>query len=435
MEVKMEQGKRLGYLGIGLVLLVLSLTVPTRADEISELKKLLNEQAKVLQQLQERITHLEARQRLKERSLTEKIQEVAEQKQAPIQTLPDSIEWIEKIKWSGDFRYRHDTIDDDSGSTTRDRNRIRARLKMEAEVNDEWDAVFRLATGSSDSPTSTNHTLGDSSDDSFSSKEIWLDQAFANYHPESMPGLNLLAGKMSNPFYRVGKNQVIYDGDISPEGGAAMYKWDMDDSTSAQLTGAAFWLSERSTDADTSIFGIQGLLKRELDCGSRILGGVSYYDFGNIKGKALTSIGSKGNSTTGGIYSNDYDVLEGFSEYSFMLGEVPAAIYGSYVRNMVASNSGDTAWIVGARYNKAKDPGSWEATYDYRDVQRDAVVGGLNDSDFIGGGADGNGHVFGFNYQLAKNVQAGVLYYLNEKNMSTSEDDYQLLQANLVFKF
>jgi hypothetical protein len=420
---------------MGLLLLLSILAEGVRADEISELKQLLNEQTKKLQEMQERLTQLEARQRLKERSLTEKIEEVADRKQAPAPALPDSIKWIDKIKWSGDFRYRHDTIDDDSGSTTRDRNRIRARLKMEAEVNDEWDAIFRLASGSSDSPTSTNHTLGDSSDDSFSSKEIWLDQAYANYHPESMPGLNLLAGKMSNPFYLVGKNQVIFDTDVSPEGGAATYKWNLDDSTSAQVIGGAFWLRERSTDADTSIFGAQGLLRHELDGGSHILGGVSYYDFGNIKGKTLAGISSNGNSTTGGIYNNDYDVLEGFSEYGFMIGEVPAAIYGSYVRNMVASNSGDTAWIVGARYNKAKDPGSWELSYNYRDVQRDAVVGGLNDSDFIGGGADGNGHVFGFNYQLAKNVQAGVLYHLSEKNASTSEDDYQLLQANLVFKF
>jgi len=429
----MKKRRKLVFLGMGLMLLVSSMTVTAKADEISELKQLLNEQAKKLQELQERIAQLEARQKLKEQSLTEKIEKVAEQKQTP--TLPDSIKWIDKIKWSGDFRYRHDTIDDDSGSTTRDRNRIRARLKMEAEVNDEWDAIFRLATGSSDSPTSTNHTLGDSSDDSFSSKEIWLDQAYASYRPKSIPDLNIMAGKMGNPFYMVAKNQLIYDGDVSPEGGAVTYEWTLDCSTIAQLTGGAFWLSERSTDADTSIFGIQGLLKRELNGDSHILGGVSYYDFGNIKGKTLAGIGSNGNSTTGGIYDNDYDILEGFSEYGFMIGEVPAAIYGSYLRNMVAVNSGDTAWIVGTRYNEAKDLGSWEVSYNYRDVQRDAVVGGLNDSDFIGGGTDGNGHVFGFKYQLAKNVQAGVKYYLSEKNNSTSEDDYQLLQADLIFKF
>ena len=434
----MKKVKRIVFFGIGLLLLVSILAEETRADEISELKELLSEQTQKLREMQERLSQLEARQRLKERSLTEKIEEVAEKKQAP--ALPDSFKWLENIKWSGDFRYRHDSIDDDTSTTTRDRNRIRARLKMEAKVNDEWDTIFRLASGSSDSPTSTNQTLGDSDADSFSSKEIWLDQAYADYHPGSMPGLNIMAGKMSNPFYLVGKNQIIFDTDVSPEGGAATYQWNMDDSTSAQLTGGAYWLSERSTNADTSIFGIQGLLKHKLSHDSHILGGVSYYDFGNIKGKTLAGVSSEGNTTTpvagtSGIFANDYNVLEGFGEYGFMIGEVPAAVFGSYVNNMAASNSEDSAWIIGTKYNKAKEPGSWEVSYNYRDVEKDAVVGGLSDSDFIGGGTDGKGHVFGFNYQLAKNVQAGVLYYVAEKNASTSEDDYKLLQGNLVFKF
>jgi len=63
------------------------------------------------------------------------------------------------------------------------------------------------------------------------------------------------------------------------------------------------------------------------------------------------------------------------------------------------------------------------------------VVGGLCDSDFVGGGTDGKGHVLGFTYQLAKNVQAGLSYFMNEKNASSTRDDYKLLQADLVFKF
>jgi hypothetical protein len=388
--------------------------------------------------MQERVDQLEARQRLKERSLTKKIEQVqekAEKKEAS--ALPDSIKWIENIKWSGDLRYRHESIDDDTATTTRDRNRIRARLKMEAVVNDEWDAIFRLASGSSDSPTSTNHTLGDSSagDDAFSSKDIWLDWAYADYHPEAMPGLNILAGKMSNPFYKVGKNQLIFDGDLSPEGGAATYAWNLNDSTSAKLTGGAYWLSERSTDADASIFGIQGLLKHKLTKDNHILGGASYYGFGNIQGKTLAGVSSKGNSTTGGVYDNDYDILEGFGEYGFKIGKVPAAVFGSYVNNTGASNSEDTAWIIGVKYNKAKEPGSWEISYNYRDVEKDAVVGGLNDSDFIGGGTDGKGHVVGFKYQVSKNVQAALHYFMNEKNVSSTGDDYGLLQADLIFKF
>lgn len=404
-----------------------------RADEIAELKQQLAEQAKLLQQMQQRIEQLESQQQQTDAQIEAKVSEAVDEKQ--VGALPDSIKWVENIKWSGDLRYRHETIDDDTASTDRDRNRIRARLKLEAKINDEWDAIFRLASGSSDSPTSTNQTLGDSASDSFSSKEIWLDWAYASYHPVWKPGLNILLGKMANPFYRVGKNQLIFDGDLSPEGGAATYAWNLNPSTSATVTGGGFWVRERSTDADTSIFGIQGLLKHKLSNNSHILGGVSYYDFGNIKGKSLSGISSKGNTTSGGLYVSDYDILEGFGEYGFKIGSAPVAVFGSYVQNVNASTSDDTAWLIGAKYNKAKEQGSWEMSYNYRDVEKDAVVGGLNDSDFIGGGTDGKGHVFGFKYQLAKNIQAALHYFLNEKTGNSPTDDYKMLQADLIFKF
>ena len=332
------------------VLLLFAWQAPiVKAEEIAGLKQQLAQQAKLLQQMQQRLEQLEASQKAQEQKVDEKISKAVESKQ--IEALPDSLKWAENIKWSVDLRYRHESIDDDTATTKRDRNRIRARLKMNAKINDEWDAILRLASGSSDSPTSTNQTLGDSSSDSFSSKGIWLDWAYADYHPESMPGLNVLLGKMVNPFYKVGKNQLIFDGDLSPEGGAATYAWNLNDSTSAKLTGGAFWLRERSTDADTSIFGIQGLLKHKLSKDSHLLGGVGFYDFGNIKGKSLSGISAKGNTTSGGLYVNDYDILEGFGEYGFKIGNVPAAVFGNYVNNTGASTSQDTAWLIGAKYN------------------------------------------------------------------------------------
>jgi len=432
-------------MGSLLIFILFSAAFADDADEIAELKKQVTE-------LMRRIEQLEAKQQQQDREMETRITKVVEEKQEQqnkqmeakitevvetrqLDGLPDSIKWIENVKFSGDFRYRHESIDDDTGTTQRDRNRIRARLRMDAKVNDEWDVVMRLAGGSSDSPTSTNQTLGDSASDSFSSKEIWLDWAYADYHPESVSGLNVLLGKMGNPFYVVGKNQVIFDSDLSPEGGSATYAWNLDESTTAKAAGGAYWVRERSTDADTSIFGIQGLLEHKLFNDNHILGGVSYYDFGNIKGNSLSGISAKGNTTSGGLYVNDYDILEGFGEYGFKIDGVPAALFGTYINNTAARTSHDKAWLIGAKYNKSREPGTWEVSYNYRDVEKDAVVGGLNDSDFIGGGTDGKGHVLGFKYQVAKNLQAVLHYFMNEKNASGTEDDYKLIQADLVFKF
>jgi len=402
------------------------------ADEVAQLKEQLTEQSKLLGQMQEKLEQMEADQAKQKSLAAAQVAPVSEGTDELV--LPEGLKWIENITWGGDLRYRHESIDDDTKSTDRDRHRIRARLKMKAKVNDEWDAIFRLASGSSDSPTSTNQTLGDSASDSFSSKEIWLDWAYADYHPACIEGLNVLLGKMGNPFYRVGKNQLIFDGDLSPEGGAATYEWDFAESTSAKLAGGAYWVSERSTDADTSIFGAQGMVKHTFS-DSHVLGGVSYYDFGNIEGQSLSGVSAKGNTLSNGVFANDYDIVEAFGEYGFAIADIPVAVYGSYVNNTAASSSQDTGWLVGAKLNKAKKPGSWEASYNYRDVEADAVVGGINDSDFIGGGTDGTGHVLGFKYQLAKHVQAAVHYFLNEKNASSTEDDFRLLQADLVLKF
>ena len=167
-----------------------------KADEISNLKEQVSE-------LQNRITQLEARQKLKERSFTEKIDEVAKQKTEQV-ALPDSLEWLENVKISGDLRYRHESIDEQSSGDWKsgvNRNRLRARLGLDAKVNDEWDLGFRIATGGGD-PVSTNQDL----DKSFSEKDIWFDRVFFTWHPAAMEGFDLVGGKMPNPFYTVGHN-------------------------------------------------------------------------------------------------------------------------------------------------------------------------------------------------------------------------------------
>lgn len=404
-----------------------------KADELSDLKQQMADQAKLLKQMQQQLERLEAAQKTQDQQVDAKITKAVEARQ--IESVPDSMKWTENIKWSGDFRYRHETIDDESKTTQRDRNRIRARLKMEAKVNDEWDAIFRIATGSTDSPTSTNHTLGDSAGDGFSSRQLWLDWAYAKYHPDAIPGLDIMAGKMGNPFFRVAKHQLMVDGDVSPEGGAAIYGWDLDNSTKATVTAGGYWVREREADADTSLFGVQGYLKHNFNDDSHLLAGASYYDFGNIQGQQLGGIDPKGNSTTNGAYDSDFDLFEAFGEYGFKVCSTPVAVYGTYIKNVDCFNDEDTAWMLGCKLNKAKAPGTWEASYNYRDIEANAVVGGLNDSDFIGGGTDGRGHVLGFKYQLAKNVQGALKYFISEKNVSTTKDDFKMLQADVIVKF
>jgi hypothetical protein len=412
-----------------------------RADDVNELKSQLAEQQKVLVEMQQRLEQLEANQKVQEQKVDEKITKAVESKQA---TVPESLKWAEKIKLSGDFRYRHESIDaEKSGDNLpgTNRNRIRARLGVDVKINDEWDLGFRLATGAAD-PASTNQSL----ENGFQKKDIWLDLAYFNWHPKKIERLNVYGGKMPLPFYRAGNNQLIWDDDVNPEGLAAKYVIPLGKSDNLYINGGGFWLKADEGDAGgAAVWGLQSYLKHDFEDKNYLLGGLSLYAFGDIKGKEglFKSSGtgsSKFGNTMNGLgttaspftYENNYDVLEGFAEYGFTAADLPVSVYGSYVKN-TAATSGDSGWLIGTTLNKAKEPGSWELGYNYRDVQKDAVVGVLTDSDFIGGGTDGKGHMFCGKYQLTKNIQAALTYFLAQRG--DADDDYRRLMADLVFKF
>lgn len=185
-------------------------------------------------------------------------------------------EWTSRIKISGDFRFRDEgryfnpnnelafvdvnTINANGGYNTgsnnsnlppilnssKDRNvlRIRARLAVTAEINDEWSATFRLASGSDSSPVSTNQTLGGF----FSKKSIWLDQAYVKYEP--FDGNSLVLGRMPNPFVHT---EMVWDDDINPDGAALKLSHDFTRTgLGLHATGAAFSIDFSGDAAPTT---------------------------------------------------------------------------------------------------------------------------------------------------------------------------------------
>ncbi|MGD0597961.1 MAG: putative porin [Sedimentisphaerales bacterium] len=411
----------------GCLLLSLVFACSVKADEISDMKKQLAD-------LQARIDQMEAQQK---KVVAEEVNKAVEQKQA---ALPDSIKWAENMKISGDLRYRYEGIDSQSNGkwgSSINRNRLRARIGLYDKINDEVDVGFRLASGSSSDPVSTNQT----EQDAFSKKSIWLDQAYFDWHPKDITGFDFIGGKMPRPFYRVGDNQLIWDDDLNPEGLAAKYELPISDSLKAYINGGGFWVGhpDTATAQDTSLWGIQGYLKNTFEDKSYLLGGMSYYTYGNIKGQSdVTKLwkGSSsffGNTSVAGTYKYGYDIVEGFAEYGTKVADYPVAVFGSYAHNTAAPSDKSDGWLIGTTFNKAKDPGSWQIGYDYRDLDSDAVVGQFNDSDFDNGGTNAKGHRFNFTYQLAKNFQAGLTYFLDENK--TTDDKYRRLQADLLFKF
>ncbi len=324
---------------------------------------------------------------------------------------------------SGDLRYRHEMIDRE-GSDVRNRHRVRARIGMSGEVNENLTIHARLATGSSD-PVSTNQTL----DGAFGSKGIYFDRAYLDWKTAGS-SLRILAGKMKNPFFRPGKSQLFWDSDLNPEGLALQTATSLDATAVLFANAGGFWVDERSSGDDSILISGQVGVRT-----ARLTAGVGYFSYSETQGKSFFFDPGDccGNSSADGTtYEFGYREIQGFFEVSLPAGPLPLLVYGDYAKNTDPSHN-NTAYLAGFKYGKAKKPGSWEIIYNYRKVEKDAVLGAFCDSDFCGGGTDGKGHVFGLGIAAAKNTAFVATYFHNTAHLD-SEQGYQRLQVDFKAK-
>jgi hypothetical protein len=109
----------------------------------------------------------------------------------------------------GDFRFRYEIENQEFKDNPRDRQRIRARIGAKYNLNN-LEVGIRLATGAG-AIQSPHQTLGDN--ETTDNAEFGLDKAYLKYKFGSS---TLTLGKNSINMWR--QNEVLMDGDYSPEG-------------------------------------------------------------------------------------------------------------------------------------------------------------------------------------------------------------------------
>jgi hypothetical protein len=103
-----------------------------------------------------------------------------------------------------------------------DRNRIRLRLRAGVLMDLEDGLTFgiRLATGETNTPTSTNQTLGvanNAQGSNFSKYAIWLDRAFVRYElANNSTSFVANLGRFDNPFFT--PSELVWDEDLGWDG-------------------------------------------------------------------------------------------------------------------------------------------------------------------------------------------------------------------------
>lgn len=334
--------------------------------------------------------------------------------------------WANDIKLKGDIRARYEKreVSDATTAQQKDRQRIRLRLGAYGKINDQADFGIRLATGGS--RTSSNVDMNDNA----GMKNIYLDQAYVDMHPEQIGGAHVFLGKMPQPWMTAGTG-LIWDTDLNPEGVAVTYEKQLLP-FKLMANAGTFVLTDNLSD-DIRLHSGQVAVEKKI--GNTVLTlGASDYFFQNAENvKVADSLTGKLGATAN-TPNGQFNLVEGFGSYGFNIGKLPVLLNGQYVVNTDAANKEeDTAYLAGITVGKAKDKGTWEIGYSYRDIGRDAVVAGLNDSDFAGETWVGcYGHKLNGKYQIAKNLAADLAYILSTDYKGR---DANTLQADLNFKF
>ena len=336
----------------------------------------------------------------------------------------ESTSWTDRIKFKGDIRLRHESIDED-GEAGRDRQRFRTRFGASAEVTDNVQFVLQFASGG-DNPVSTNQTF----DGGFSTKDFGIDLAYVDW--SATDDLNVYGGKMKNPLFRAGKAPLIWDGDLNPEGVAAAYK-----------NGAFFanvgWFAveERSSGDDSMLYALQLGGKFSIGDNAKFTAGAGYFEYSDTIGfEPFYDARNKGNSVDiDGNYIFEYKNTEAFAQFDMSLGNLPLSVFAHWTRNGEVDVE-DTAVAFGARIGSARSRGDWEASWTYMDIEADSVIGAFSDSDFGGGGTDSSGHMIKGKYAVSRRVSVGGTYFTNDVDRFQGiEHDYDRLQLDVEFKF
>lgn len=140
-------------------------------------------------------------------STTSLLQNQAKAEQTKIESFQNL---LGRFRLSGDIRMRGENYTQ-AGTQDRNRARVRVRLGLDGQLNEDFVGSIALATGSLGDPTTTNETLTNA----FDRKTFALDRGYISYSPVAHPWLSLSGGKFP---YLWQRTSVTGDPDLNPEG-------------------------------------------------------------------------------------------------------------------------------------------------------------------------------------------------------------------------
>jgi LysM repeat protein len=396
-------------------------------------------------------------------------------------------EWLDRITWEGDIRLRYQgdyysednipapiynaVIGNDLDNTTEDeqRFRYRARLGLLAKISEKWGAGFRITSGNTTNPVSTNQTLG-----SYNNRSaITLDRAYLRWEPS--PRWVASGGRIPNPYF---SSDLLWDEDLTFEGFAGSFKPQFRPGWNGFLT-AGYYLVEfgessaQTPDPDTkTLIGLQAGTDLELGSRAKLKLGLAWYGYQNIEGQPNTTLFSEANNWTAPafrqkgntVFNIDNDGDPNTNLYAlaskFEILNLTAAADLAYFEPYVVRVSADyaknlgfdrgeiedrtgftledatTAYKLGLTFGKEglNNFGDWQAFFSYRYLEGDSVLDAFADSDFHLGGTDAKGYEIGGTFAFDRRVWMR-LRWLSADEIDGPPLEIDVLQLDLNARF
>jgi hypothetical protein len=364
-----------------------------------------------------------------------------------------------KLTFGGDLRLRHESFYNKTQlQPDRHRQRMRLRFGVKAEM-EKWEANLRLASGTGEQ-TSTNQTFTNG----FNQKGVYIDQAFGTYKPWDW--LKVHGGKMNNPFWRVYSGDLIWDGDVNPEGLAEQLSYDIGNLTVFGNFGQMPMFENSSSYKDPYLIGNQIGIQTKFGEGIRWNFAVASYHPTYEESSVLLSTVTISNdpsmdqpvvqgdnrriaTANGAQLVGGYHMLNFTTELGFQLG-LPVRLQADFVRNVAGNrvNNQNTGYQAGFILNSAKTAGTWEFGYFNKFVEANATLADLADSDWGNGGTNRKGHIIWLAYCPVDFLTLQGKYFMTRRadptigvnapyaaNQAVTYRDINRFQLDAVIKF
>jgi hypothetical protein len=353
-------------------------------------------------------------------------------------TAVETVEFSPSNKFGGDFRFRHQELNDNQTDQRRT-HRIMLRVGQVFFIQPDLKFTYRLMTGSS--ANSGNTAIGEKDTTQGSPRyTIGLDQAFVTYVAEKDLGIHL--GKMPQFFLTAGKNQVLLDRDITPEGLGIQYKKSfLNETLDGIFNAGTFGVRERydstAGDQTDSFLNVgQILASYKFNSELSLNAGLGLFNFTAIKNNkpgdltVPSSTDFKGNSSVSGNYKYNYEMNQQVLELKWNKKPFDVLLFAEHIEN-IAADTDNEANIYGVGFGFDK----FNINYARHTVEADAIMAVYTSSDYAKGETNSRGNVLQLGYKLNKNAAVNYSLYDFERNVSTTATDYKIAHIDLTVVF